>query len=66
MSWKCPKCGSQRLTVVVQTEVRLTQYADGEFETDSVGNEHEWNEGSLMRCLDCEHADAALSFETEA
>ena len=65
MTWKCPKCGSQRLMVSVRAEARLTHYADGYFETEVEGD-HEWDDESFMRCLACDHGDDAGAFEVTA
>lgn len=61
MTWKCPECGSDRLTVVVTTTARLIQSEDN-FETEVQGD-HEWGEESYMECLDCDHGGNAGEFE---
>lgn len=63
MSWKCPECGSDQLTVVVTTTARLTQTEDN-FETEVTGD-HEWGEESYMDCLECGHGDNAGEFEVK-
>lgn len=60
MTWKCPKCGSTRLQVAIETTAILTQTEDN-FETEVVGD-HEWGSESYMQCLDCCHGDCAGEF----
>ena len=48
MTWKCPKCGSKDLRVVVTTVAKLTQHDDN-FETEVEGD-HEWSKSSWMVC----------------
>lgn len=62
MSWKCPECESDSLSVVVMTSATLVQEPDGNFQTDIAGD-HEWDENSSMTCTDCGHSAAASDFE---
>lgn len=63
--WKCPKCQSQALNVMITTCAKLTQdeYCDN-FETEVI-SDHEWDGTSNMTCEDCGFCDAAATFETE-
>lgn len=62
--WECPKCGSANLSVDVVVQVRLRQYEDN-FETEDVGNNHEWGHASTMYCRECGHVGDAGQFDTE-
>lgn len=64
MSWKCPKCGSMRLGVVVSGWAELDQYEDGEYGTGLV-DDHEWDSTSSMRCERCSCIGEAAEFEVE-
>lgn len=60
--YRCPKCKSVELAVVVTTEARLIQEPDN-YETDDLkGSDHEWDDQSFMRCLDCGHRSVAANF----
>jgi DNA-directed RNA polymerase subunit RPC12/RpoP len=53
--YRCPKCGSQNLEVIVQVWATLIQTDDG-FQTDTTtpdNSSHDWSDESLMRCTDC-------------
>ena len=63
MTWKCPKCGSKDLRVVVTTVAKLTQYDDN-FETEVEGD-HEWSESSWMVCNACEFGEASAVFQED-
>lgn len=41
MTWKCPKCGSKELRVLITATARLVQYDDN-FETE-IDSDHELN-----------------------
>ncbi len=62
MTWKCPKCRGDNLTVVVEVEARLFQDDDGNFETEPT-HHHEWGSTSFMRCRECDHCGNAGQFE---
>lgn len=62
MSWKCPECESDSLSVVVMTSATLVQESDGNFQTE-VDGDHEWDGNSSMTCTDCGHSGAASEFE---
>lgn len=62
MSWQCPKCEGDELTLVVSTEARLVQHESGEFETEEIGG-HEWDEESPMTCQGCGHNGIVGEFE---
>ena len=65
MPWKCPNCGSTRLTVTVTTEAKLIQYAEDEnFETVVEGNDV-WDGDSLMTCHECAFCAASRQFEED-
>lgn len=64
MTWACPKCKSQHLTVLVMTAATLVQYNDQHFETE-VDGDHEWDGSSLMTCIDCGYSDPARDFQEE-
>jgi hypothetical protein len=73
--WRCPKCGSDALEVVIETWAELIQSTEesGEivFETDLDGareHDHEWTGDSVMRCRnwDCGFVGIAAQFDTEA
>ncbi len=63
--WQCPKCGSEDLKVSIRVWGDLTQYDDGNFETDTYGD-HEWDEFSLMYCRECDYESTVLGFDTSA
>lgn len=64
MSWQCPKCEGDELTLVVSTEARLVQHDNGEFETEEIGG-HEWDDDSSMCCQGCGHRGTAGEFKQE-
>lgn len=69
MSWKCPECGSKRLTVMVEVTAELTQYGEGDdynFETTTDSSDHQWDENSAMTCCDCDHCAIADEFDIES
>lgn len=61
MNWKCPNCGSKKLSVMVTVSADLTQSADN-YETDPNGD-HEWDGDSLMTCKDCSYCSASRQFD---
>lgn len=61
MAWKCPNCGSKRLSVMVTVSADLTQSGDN-FETDANGD-HEWDGDSLMTCGGCGYCTASRHFD---
>ena len=66
--YKCPKCGSERLEVSIETWATLIQTDNG-FETDTTTascGDHEWSENSVMLCCDCGEQDIADAFNVEA
>lgn len=65
MAWMCPNCDSQNLKVgvIVHMNAPLIQEKDGNFQTEDVGGDHEWDSNSDMECGDCGHADKVKSFE---
>ena len=65
--WKCPKCGSHNLKVVVLVWAKLFQspYEDN-FQTEPEGGDHEWDEDSRMMCSGCGHDDKAWKFAKAA
>lgn len=65
MRYQCPKCHGDNLTVDVTINVRLCQRDNGEFETDDVGNDHEWSDTSPMQCMRCNFVGEAHEFDTE-
>lgn len=65
MKWKCPKCDSSSLEVVVEVHAALFQNKNG-FETSiecADDDSHEWNENSVMTCMDCGEQNIADSFQ---
>ena len=60
----CPKCKGMDLKVdiVIHTRARLIQEADGNFQTDEDGGDHEWDDDGLMECCDCGHEDKVSVF----
>ena len=64
MTWMCPKCKGMDLKVdiVIHTRARLIQEADGNFQTDEDGGDHEWDEDGLMECCDCGHEAKVSAF----
>lgn len=62
MSWTCPKCQSQDLSVIVMTTANLIQHNDQNFETE-VDGDHEWDGSSLMTCRNCCYSDSARDFQ---
>ena len=64
MSWVCPECGNTELKVevVITTMAHLTQEADGNFQTDDRGGDHEWGNDSHMECANCGHSGKAATF----
>lgn len=63
MTWECPECSSDRLSVTVVAEARLWQSEDN-FETEVVGD-HEWDHQSAMTCHDCGFYETSNAFEVE-
>lgn len=61
-AWKCPQCGSKKLSVMVTVSADLTQSGDN-FETDPNGD-HEWDGDSLMTCQECQYVAASRQFES--
>jgi len=67
--YKCPKCQSTSLEVVVQVWARLTQDPNGDIGTDtteSFDGSHEWDENSLMQCRDCDYHGQSAKFDQES
>ena len=65
--WKCPKCESTNLAVVIQVTANLIQDGKGEnFETDYAGGDHAWDESSVMTCNACDHSGFAAQFDSES
>ena len=67
--YKCPKCQSTSLEVVVQVWARLTQDPNGDIGTDtteSFDGSHEWDENSLMQCRDCDCRGPSAKFDQES
>ena len=65
--YRCPKCGSDNLEVVVEVWATLTQ-TGANFETDTSTPDdanHEWGDNSPMRCTDCDQQDIADAFKTK-
>ena len=64
MTWMCPKCKGQdlKVDVVIHTRARLIQETGGNFQTDSDGGDHEWDNGSMMECCDCGHEAKVSAF----
>lgn len=64
MTWMCPKCKGQdlKVDVVIHTRARLIQETDGNFQTDSDGGDHEWDNGGMMECCDCGHEAKVAAF----
>jgi uncharacterized protein YbaR (Trm112 family) len=60
----CPKCKGQdlKVDVVIHTRARLIQETDGNFQTDSDGGDHEWDNGGMMECCDCGHEAKVSAF----
>ncbi len=63
MSWKCPNCGSKKLSVMVTVSADLTQSGDN-YETDPNGD-HEWDGDSRMTCKDCNYCSASRQFDQD-
>jgi hypothetical protein len=66
--YRCPKCSSANLEVVVEVWATLIQNDDG-FETDTTTPDdasHEWTDNSVMRCCDCDSQEIAERFNTES
>ncbi len=63
-NYRCPECGSTNLLVAITTFAQLIQNGDN-LETEATGCPHEWDETSNMQCLECDHTDAAASFEKQ-
>lgn len=63
--WKCPKCQSTKLSVLVEVWATLTQPDNlpEDYGTDA-DNDHEWSENSPMQCRDCFHTAISQEFET--
>lgn len=72
MPYKCPKCGNtDRLAVEVRTWATLIQEADGNFQTDTTGDDqpdydHYWDDDSQMMCRECDHEDTVKRFRRAA
>lgn len=66
MKYRCPKCQSDNLDVLVEVWARMTQDEEGDgFSTDVTAGtfgDHEWSENSPMRCRDCDHCAIAGEF----
>ena len=64
MTWMCPKCKGQdlKVDVVIHTRARLIQETDGNFQTDSDGGDHEWDDDGMMECCDCGHEAKVSAF----
>lgn len=63
--YACPDCGCvDDLEVVVQTYAKLRQSADGNIETEIVGD-HDWDEESTMLCAHCGKSGPAYTFMNE-
>jgi hypothetical protein len=73
MKYRCPKCKSDNLDVLVEVWARLSQNEPEEpgwteFSTDVTAGEfgdHEWGDNSPMRCRDCDHCAIAAEFKVE-
>src|ERR1035437_11190410 len=66
--YRCPKCKSTRLEVVVKVWARLTQDPNGDIGTDtteSFDGSHDWDENSLMQCRDCDYRGQSAKFNQE-
>jgi len=63
--YRCPACGSTRLAVVIEAWAELVQEADN-LQTDLDGtcpdHDDEWDNESLMRCLECGFEEKAGRF----
>jgi len=67
--YRCPKCKSDRLEVVVTVWARLTQDLNGDIGTcisEARDDSQDWGENSPMRCRDCGHSGKAGSFDESA
>ena len=64
MTWMCPNCGSQdlKVDVVIHTRARLYQEADGNFQTEADGGDHEWGDDADMECCSCGHETKVAKF----
>ena len=63
--YRCPECGSTNLEVIVEVWATLIQ-TDDNLETDTSTPktaDHEWDDESVMRCVDCGWDDIAERFE---
>lgn len=60
--YRCPKCKSVKLAVVVEAEALLIQEPDNYQTTDLDGSHHSWDDQSFMRCLDCGRRSVAANF----
>ena len=65
MTWLCPKCNSDDLSVdiTITATARLIQEDDGNFQTDIDGGDHVWDGSSRMICNACGHEGTAGGFE---
>ena len=67
--YKCPRCGSDDqllVNVTVHSKARLYQDIDGEFETELLSEDHEWDGDSTMQCLTCKCEKTARDFDSWA
>lgn len=65
MKWKCPKCGSTDLKVLVDVWAKLKQDDDEDnFETEIVGDQG-WDSESAMHCRCCEYQSRSGDFKYE-
>jgi hypothetical protein len=63
--YRCPKCSSTSLEVVVEVWATLIQNAEG-FETDTStpdDGSHEWGDNSVMRCQECDCQEISEEFK---
>lgn len=61
----CPNCQSQKLSVTVAASAKVVQ-REGFVYTevaDVTDEDHEWDLSHTMWCDECNHADAASSFQ---
>lgn len=63
LDYRCPKCNSGHLGVMVFCSARLYQ-RDGNIETVVDDSDHEWDDSHNMWCKDCQWCEAASGFRT--
>lgn len=65
MSYVCPICTSKDLGVCVLTSAKLIQDPDGNIQTETVDDSHEWDHSHSMWCNECGYRGGGNSFWKE-